>query len=495
MPLLKKALVAAVAAAVTTSSAFACTSVMVGKGISESGSVMISRNEDFSSNDWAKHMVVYPARTYKEGATITLSTGLEVPAPAKSLRYTAIVDWDRSTYHTPNDGKVFEERGVNELNVAMSTTNSAEVNDKAKKADQLVDNGIIEQNMLGLVLAQATSAKNGVEILGRYIEQYGSGEGNGVQFADKDGIWYMETGAGHHWIAVRVPEDKYMVVANGLRIHGIDLDSKDVMHSKGLFDMVKKNGLLENPNRKDFNFAKAFGVTGDVYNVDREWRAHSMLSPSMKLKPRQDQYPMFFSPDEKVGVDEIAAVLRSDYKGTEMEAEGKRPIAVDRNSEAHIIELYDNMPEELSAVIWQTPSNVKYSPFIPMFNIMDDIPAEYAAGTNQYDDNSAWWTFRSVGSLASASVLDGKYNAVVQQVWGDMEEQFINSQPYMNSMLKSMYKQDAKLAINVASDYSNGVLRTTLEKATELKSALMTDLTRSTEKKYSPEEFKKISNL
>ncbi|MCL6269591.1 C69 family dipeptidase [Sansalvadorimonas sp. 2012CJ34-2] len=495
MSLMKKALVAAIAAAVAAPSAMACTSVMVGKNVSESGAIMLSRNEDFISNNWAKHMVIYPARTYKKGDTITLSNGLTVPAPAKALRYTAMIDWDNTSYDIPNNGKVFEERGVNELNVAMSATNSAEGNEKALKADPLIEDGIIEQNMVGLVLSEATSARNAVEILGRYIEKYGAGETNGIQFADQNEAWYMETGGGHQWIAVRIPDDKYLVIANGLRIHGVDLDSKDVMHVEGLFDMVKKNKLLDNPDRKSFNFAKAFGVPGDIYNTDREWLSQKMLTPSLKQESRQDQYPLFLSPDKKIGVDEVAAVLRADYNGTELENIAPRPSGVDRNAEAHIIEMYGNMPKELTAVIWQTPSAVNYSPFIPFYNVMEKVPAEYAMGTDSYDDQSAWWNFRALGALASKNVQEGKYRPVVEKVWNDLEHRFIASQPYMNSMLKDMYKKDSKLAVSFASDYSNGILQTSLNKATELKSALMTDLTRSTEKKYSPEEFEKISNL
>ena len=137
-----------------------CTSVIVGKNASASGALMISRNEDFSTNNWAKRMHVYPRKSYKAGDMITLSNGLKVPAPETSWRYTAMNDWD--AYQNSNDGKVFEERGVNEFNLAMSATNSAEINDKAQKADPLyVDEGIVEQNMTGLILSQAKKCQRG----------------------------------------------------------------------------------------------------------------------------------------------------------------------------------------------------------------------------------------------------------------------------------------------------------------------------------------------
>jgi dipeptidase len=47
----------------------------------------------------------------------------------------------------------------------------------------------------------------------------------------------------------------------------------------------------------------------------------------------------------------------------------------------------------------------------------------------------------------------------------------------------------------MASDYSYGQLQRTLSMATETRYKMMTDLTKSTEKKYSEEEFKKIMSL
>ncbi len=491
----KRALAAAISSLVMLPLAHACTSVIVGKNASASGALMISRNEDFSTNNWAKRMHVYPRKSYKAGDMITLSNGLKVPAPETSWRYTAMNDWD--AYQNSNDGKVFEERGVNEFNLAMSATNSAEINDKAQKADPLyVDEGIVEQNMTGLILSQAKNAREAVQLLGGYVTKYGAGEVYGVQFADTNEAWYMEVGSGHHWIAVKVPDDKYAVIANGLRIHGVDLnDSQNVMHSEGLLEFTRKHQLLNKPDSRNFNFAKAFGKLGDDYNTDREWLGQSLLSASVKQKPRQEQYPLFLTPDQKISVTDIAKVLRADYQGTKLEGKADRPIGVDRTSEAHIIEMYPNMPSELAAVIWQTPSNIKYSPFIPVYNVMNDVPQAYTQGKDRYDNSSAWWTFRSLGTLASANVMDGKYQQVITDVLHSAEDYLVKTHAYTQDMLKAMYQDNQNMAVQYASNYSNGLLQTAYDKALVLQSELMTDLTRSTEKKYSPEEFDKIQKL
>ncbi|MCG6384507.1 dipeptidase, partial [Vibrio fluvialis] len=50
-------------------------------------------------------------------------------------------------------------------------------------------------------------------------------------------------------------------------------------------------------------------------------------------------------------------------------------------------------------------------------------------------------------------------------------------------------------ALDMAADYSYGQLKRTLDIATDIRYKMMTDLTKSTEKKYSEEEFKKIMSL
>lgn len=264
-------------------SADACTGLIVGKGASADGSIMIARNEDFGVNNWNKYLAFHPARQ-NEGKLWKLGNGLEVPMPKAFLAYSSIRDWDAAT--SDPAGKYYEERGINEYNVALSATTSAEVNERAQKADPLIEKGIIEAIIPTLILPQARSAKEGVELLGHYVETHGAGEGNSLYLADVNEAWLMEIGSGHHWIAVRVPDDSYAMVANGLRIHGVNLDDAAVLHSPRLLEFVREHKLLDNADPKDFNFAKAFGVIADPYNVDREWLGQQLLSATHKQPTR-----------------------------------------------------------------------------------------------------------------------------------------------------------------------------------------------------------------
>lgn len=482
--------VASAVALAVSSSAFACTGLIVGKGASADGSIMIARNEDFGINNWNKHLEFRPAQD-NEAGDWDLGNGLVVPMPKHFFAYSAIPDWDAHTVN--NEGKFYEERGINEHNVAISATTSAEINERVAKIDPLNDNGVIEAVIPTLILPQATSAKHAVDLLGHYIETYGAGEGNSLYIADVNEAWLFEIGSGHHWIAVKVPNDSYAMIANGLRVHGVNLDSKDVVHSANLFEFVQEQKLLAKPNKKSFNFAKAFGVIADVYNVDREWLGQKMLTPSKKQKTRMEQYPLFLKPDQKISVNDVAEVLSATYEGTSLEEKGQRPIRVERQLESHIIQLRPEMPQELQGLIWQSFGVLPESVLVPLYTTLQDYPKAYQVGDDTYSDESAYWQFRSLTALATAN--QDKYLPMLKATWDKEESKLYKQVQHLDSTLETVYKTDKQAALNMASDFSYGQLIRTLNMATDLRYKMMTDLTKSTEKKYSDEEFEKIMNL
>jgi dipeptidase len=471
-------------------SANACTGLIVGKNASSDGSIMIARNEDFGINNWNKHLAYRPAQLNKEGDW-ALGNGLVVPMPKQFYAYSAIPDWDAKTVNS--DGKYYEERGINEFNVAVSATTSAEVNDKAAAVDPLIESGIIEAIIPTLILPQVKTAKQGVELLGQYIEKYGAGEGNSLYIADVNEAWLVEIGSGHHWIAVKVPDDSYAMIANGLRVHGVNLNANDVLHSTGLLDFVKSNKLLDKPDAKSFNFAKAFGVIGDVYNVDREWLGQHMLSASNKQDTRLQQYPLFMKPDSKLSIKDVADVLSATYEGTSLADKGERPIRVERQLESHIIQLRKDMPKELQGLIWQSYGVLAESVLVPLYSSLQNYPTPYTVGDDTYSDDSAYWQFRSLTALATAN--PDKYLPMLNEVWNKEETKLYKQVSSMDKTLKTLYKTDKQAALDMASDYSYGQLQRTLSMATETRYKMMTDMTKSTEKKYSEEEFKKIMSL
>ena len=77
--------------------------------------------------------------------------------------------------------------------------------------------------MVSLLLPYIHSAREGVLRLGELLEKYGTYEMNGIAFSDTKEIWWLETIGGHHFIAKRVPDDSYVMMANQQGIDSFDL--------------------------------------------------------------------------------------------------------------------------------------------------------------------------------------------------------------------------------------------------------------------------------
>jgi len=494
-----------------------CTSVAAGKKATKSSNTLIARNEDCERNNWNKYMVYRKNPEYypiKNNIVIqknkwVLGNGLEVDIPKKHYSYSAMPDaiaYEEAT-HSIKSRYFFEERGINECNVAISATNSlsARASQEEKNSDGTINNrydknckkmqeldpfvkiGIEESIITTLILPQMESAKNGVELLGKYVETKGASEGNGILFSDKDEVWYMEIGSGHHWIAIRVPDNMYITIANGMRIHNVDLDSSDVLHSKKLFEFVSKNKFLQNPKKNSFNFAQAFGILGDPYNDDRIWLAQRILTPSKKQNPpkiqdrqkvkgaqTKEQYPLFLKPDKKIKLRDVMNLLRANYNNTPLQGKAKRPIGVYRTGESHIITIDSSMPKSVGGIIWQALSTPLGTPYIPLYNAMDEVPANYAIGNDQYNPLSAFWSFRGLFGMAECNK---SYEKQIQEYWFDYEDQFLNEISFVNSSINNMFKKDKSIANDFAKRYSVGISYDAVAKANKKRDSLMTKLT------------------
>ncbi|WP_371230513.1 C69 family dipeptidase [Pseudomonas sp. QE6] len=496
-----KALTAALLVGGLCQSALACTTIIAGRKATADGSVLVARLEDYTYNNHAKRFVVVPPQQYKDGDTLSFDNGVSVPAPKSGMRYTTMRDWNGDQRGALGP---WSEFGANEAGVILSATNSTEPNEKAAKADPLVadEGGVIEAILPDLILPQAKTAREGVELLGKYVETLGAGETNGIQIADDKEAWLFEIGSGHHWIAVRVPDDGYVVMANGMRVHDADLNDKaNVLSSAGIAEFAEKHQLLDKVDPAKFNFAKAFGIVGDAYNVDREWLVQNKLEPGRKQDIRQQQYPFYTKPEKPISVEQVAAILRIDsYAGTPLDGkkpagdQKQRPIAMERNVEAHILQVRPQMPKGLQVLSWQSLGNVRDGLLLPYYlESLRSTPRVFQQGSDDFDEHSAWWTFRSLTSLAHAN--DKQYMPLLHG-WRDrLEGSLRAAQPAQDEMLKALAQKDGEAARAAAERFSNGTALWALDQAGVLRANILTDLTKSTEQNYSPEELEKIKHL
>lgn len=143
------------------------------------------------------------------------ANGLALQLPAPGLAYSAIpVTLADASAGRNASG---ETAGVNSAGVAVSGTETILNSAAALAADPYnAASGLTEDALPSLLLPQATSARQGVALAGRWVESasIGAGEGFGLLVADAGGAWYLETASGHHWLARRAPDAAIFVSAN-----------------------------------------------------------------------------------------------------------------------------------------------------------------------------------------------------------------------------------------------------------------------------------------
>jgi len=398
----------------------ACTSILIGKNATADGSTMIGRNED-SRSAWAKKFVVHPHQKFDTPQTFKSQDAdhpFTMSLPTIRAKYTATPEW------TPKYG-LFEEDGINEYGVAMSATESAYCNPRVLAADPYVTDGIGEEAMVTVTLPYIHSAREGVQRLGQIIEEHGTYETNGILFSDADEVWYMETGAGHYWVAERIPDDAYAVVANQLAIQEVDLaDHDNFLVAAGIRDFIVDHHLAKRAN--GFNFRETFGtrdLADQHYNTPRVWEGQRYFTPEVSQDPESLTLPFIRRANRLIHIDEAQHYLASHYAGTPFDPVGSgstadkhryRPISLAKTQESHVLQIRPDLPAALQGIHWLAMGVAAESVYVPFYASASTTPAAYQVATKTYDPTSAYWIFKQAGILVDAHYheLNPKLEAV-----------------------------------------------------------------------------------
>lgn len=397
----------------------ACTTILVGKKASYDGSTMTARNDDCPTGQFhAKKLVVITPNKQPRIYKSKISKAV-IELPDNPLRYTAMPSVDTS------EG-IWAADGINSENVAMTATETITTNERVLAADPLVfKGGIGEEDLVVITLPYIHSAREGVIRLGKLLEKYGTYECNGIAFSDKDEIWWLETIGGHHYIARRVPDDRYVVMPNQFGLDEFDWDDaygtqNEYMCSPDLKEFVEKNHLDLNLNGK-FNPRLAFGSHSDadhVYNTPRAWFIERYLNPrtfkwdgdNADYTPESDDIPWSLVPERKITVQDIKYALSSHYQGTPYDPYGRdnslrgryRPIGISRTSFVHLNQIRPYVPKEIAAIEWFAFGSNPFNAFVPLYANVDSIPSYFSKTSPLPSTEHFYWANRVIGALADA---------------------------------------------------------------------------------------------
>ena len=487
-----------------------CTSILVGRLASEDGSTMTSHSCDSGTDrTWIS---IEPQRGHASGAMDT------VWMDAK--RTTGPEDTDRIPYGViPQVAETWKFMNaaypiMNEHQLAIGETTTGGRRE-LKSREGIID----APELYRLLLQRARTAREAVRIADELTKEYGYNDwGECFTFADPQEVWFFEIlgpgrgKVGAVWAAVRIPDDHVAVSANSHRILELDLsDSDQYLASENVFSLAEEMGWWDADSGEPFRFAYAYASRNSLYSRRREWRALSLLAPSLGLDPNAENFPLSVKPDSKVSVAEVLEIFRDAYEDTPydmtrrltvvnragetvkspvanpfMNSDLRELLGVDRErtiasptaTYVQITQSRSWLPDPIGGVVWLGYDNPATTPHIPFYIGISQMPESYMVdGRRTYRRDSAWWAFRRASKLSYFRYQEMK--EVMREVWEPVEREAFARQASLEEEALELYNQDPKRAEAFLTEYCLDTAERTVERYWQLGDELWTRFNRA----------------
>jgi len=346
----------------------------VGKSLTQDGSVMVGGTGEEVSSHWLE---IFPAKDHPSNATITVGVTEDASMPGKLINISQVPHTFRYLSMEYSDFEGFPapltNGGINEKGVAVRDV-------WAQNRDDLIamtpnpQTGLQYSDLARIVLERATTAREGVELVGQMIAQYGYADygGNSHLIADAtEGwvVWEMSGGQGL-WAAERLGDEDVRVLYPGY-IEDFPVDFANTtkyMGSPNIVSFAIEQGWWNPNSTTPFNIFNAYGVQGGNYtarNGGFKYMSQAALENATRaMAPVTEQ-------------DLISRVR--DFR-----------ISDDEAGYGQVVSLYPNMDPDLIR-IWVAPTSSVTAPFNPWYLGVESVPPEY--GQHRYLTKDAASTF------------------------------------------------------------------------------------------------------
>ena len=457
--------------------AWACTVTVTGKKATLDGSVMVSHSDDGLSD---ARMIYVPAMNHKPGSlrpvfyahyaldykpqwgasethrimTRDRGPGYDTPGVPPSVPLGYIPQAPHTyAYFDTNYGIMNEHQ----LSIG-ECTDKAKVHPEPEAGKRIFYSAELSR----VALERCKTAREAVKLMGELIEKYGYfGTGETLVVADPEEGWVMEmcgydmNGTDGVWVAQRVPDDGFFVAANQFRIRNIRKGAGDMMYSANIFEAAEKKGWWK-PESGDLDWTSVYGdgeFHHPYYSLRRVWRAQSMIAPSLNPPawvegPFTQKYPFAVKPDNGLTVENIFAIHRDNYEGTEFDltkglaagpfgdpnrfegqAEGmadkegrltplkgefERPLNIYRTVYTYVNQSRSWLPDAIGGLTWFGPDRPATAVLMPFYAGATDLPAcLQKADILKFDKGSMWMAFNYVANYAML-----KYSYMIKDIAG-----------------------------------------------------------------------------
>ncbi|MGL4943227.1 MAG: dipeptidase [Thermoguttaceae bacterium] len=436
----------------------ACTNVLVTRGASVDGSVMITYTAD--SAGFFGRLQTIPAAEYPEGATVVVPFDNFVPGK-KSIPNRRAIPQVGKTFH------VIAASGqglMNEHQLVMAETTFG-----GRK--ELVDprGSMNYETLMTLALQRTKTAREAIKLMTELAETYGyHDEGESISVGDTQEAWVLEiVGCGEDasnengrvcWVAMRVPDGEIHCHANQARIRTFPKDDpENCFYSKNVETFAIRKGWYDPKSGEQFRFDLAYAppdATSKRVCESRVWSVfrRSALSKNFSADYARgvadaEPYPWSIRPDKKLSLSDVMALMRDHYQDTPYdmtqgidagpyklprrwrpltwklkdenavtetidasEADEKntrsfaweRPISTAQTAYSFVSQSRSWLPDAVGGCLWYGVDDTFLTCYFPVYCQNTKLPVAFTVDAqDEFSWQSAWWIFNLVSNYAN----------------------------------------------------------------------------------------------
>lgn len=473
------AIVAALASALAATQALSCTNLIVTKGASADGSVMITYTCD---GEFHPHLEYKPAADHEPGAIAQLWGGVEIPQIAHTYA-------------------VFGLMNEHQLAIAETTFDG--------HAELVNPEGTLGYwHLMDLALQRARTAREAIEVMTSLVEEHGyASSGETFSIADTEEAWLLEMigpgpgGKGAHWVALRVPDGMVSAHANKARIGTFPLDDPDnCLYSESVIDFAIEKGYYDPDSGEPFSFCAAYCPAtpkSQRWADGRVWSLFRRAAPSLGLSadyfravPGAEPYPLWIEPDEPIALGDVFALMRDHFGGTDfdmsqgldagpyntpkrwrplhwtvddVEYAWERPISTQQTGFSFVSQSRGFLPDPIGGVYWYGLDDTSFTCYMPFYCGVDLVPTSLAFGElGAFTWDSAWWVFNFVANYANLRYVHMKEDILAVQ--REIEGTLLALQPAVEATALRLHEEDPQLMQRYLTDYCVSHANLTVER-------------------------------
>ena len=456
----------------------ACTGVYVGKKVSADGTAMIGRTDDVRPLGIWHWFEAVPARHSPTNLICSGSRGFVREWPSNTYAY---VCTPRATCF--RRGRIVA-MGMNEKGLAVTATVTAWAKRELMERDPFVPTGLAEESITDYVSGCCATAREAVDAIVKIVADLGNSEGSIILLADKNEAWYVELYTGHHWAAIRLPEDRMAAFGNEFMLGEVEENGRDVLFSPGLVSFVTSAGCAKYGPKGRMHLAESLSTpVVDFSNLRTRWgRVYfGATEESSAFAPfgRQD---LLFKPSRKISVKDIFGYMRSRCEGTDFcpDTNGRgdlRVVGVEYQATDHVLSVRDDVPDRFAVTAWVMLGAAEHSVFLPVSNAALEFDPDWSFDS-PFGVPVTYRERRSAGvvlrRLCTLSRLDRKYfGNGVRNFWKQTEDRFLSEWP---KIFAAAMAAGDDVAARLLTDYTCVAQRRVLDKATKMTETILDEL-------------------